>query len=190
MNTCKEQSISPFMTEFLVVQKPVRLLDRFLYNRKKDSRRSSSTYTKSLFVFVLFFLSGFSFTNFKTHRTAGGGGDYQRISFLPLPPASQLLLKHQQGYCCREFTSVHSWNRTWNLWYTLLEFTLSTLALAAAVVRTMLITRVTLGNISRVLLNLTKRSIFAMQCSKTPRMFAQLTVIFSLQFINYGCFSS
>ena len=37
-----------------------------------------------------------------------------------------------------------------------LEFTLSALALVAAVVRRMLKTRVTLGNISRVLLNLTK----------------------------------
>ena len=38
-----------------------------------------------------------------------------------------------------------------------LEFSLSKLALVAAVVRRMLKTRVTLGNISRVLLNLFKR---------------------------------
>ena len=42
-----------------------------------------------------------------------------------------------------------------------LEFTLSTLALVAVVVRRMLITRVTPGNISHVLLNLTKTLIFA-----------------------------
>ena len=40
----------------------------------------------------------------------------------------------------------------------LLEFTLSTLVLVAAVVRRMLITRVTLGNAPRVLLNLTKKN--------------------------------
>ena len=38
-----------------------------------------------------------------------------------------------------------------------LEFTLSALALVAAAVRRMIKTQVTLGNISRVLLNLTKR---------------------------------
>ena len=45
-----------------------------------------------------------------------------------------------------------------------LEFTLSRLALVAAVYRRMLKTRVTLENISHVLLNLTKTLI----CSKTP----------------------
>ena len=46
-----------------------------------------------------------------------------------------------------------------------LEFTLSILAVVADVVTRMLKTQVTLGNISRVLLNLTKRYL---QCSKTP----------------------
>ena len=43
-----------------------------------------------------------------------------------------------------------------------LELTLSTLALVAAALREMLKTQVTLGNISCVLLNLTKRLIFVM----------------------------
>ena len=43
-----------------------------------------------------------------------------------------------------------------------LEFTYSTLAVVAVVVRRMLKTRVTLGNISHVLLNLIKRLIFVM----------------------------
>ena len=47
-------------------------------------------------------------------------------------------------------------NQTWK------EFTLSTLELVAAVVRRMLKTRVTLRNISRVSLNVTKRLMFAM----------------------------
>ena len=71
-----------------------------------------------------------------------------------------------------------------------LECTLSTLALPAAVVRQILKTRVTLGNISRVLLNLTKRLIFAMfRDSSFLSMFTQLTIIFSLQFNKYCCFS-
>ena len=61
------------------------------------------------------------------------------------------------------------------------EFTLSTLALLAVAVRRMLKTRVTLGNISRVLLNLIKRLIFAMfKDSSFLPMFTQLAVIFSL----------
>ena len=62
-----------------------------------------------------------------------------------------------------------------------LELTLSTLALVTAFVRRMLKTRVTLGNISRALLNLTKRLGFAMfkEFSYIP-MFTQLTVVFSL----------
>ena len=62
-----------------------------------------------------------------------------------------------------------------------LEFSLSTPALVAAAVRGMLKTRVRLGNISRALLNLNKRLIFAMfKDSSSLQMFAQLTVIFSL----------
>ena len=62
-----------------------------------------------------------------------------------------------------------------------LELTLSTLALVTAFVRRMLKNRVTLGNISRALLNLTKRLGFAMfkEFSSIP-MFTQLTVVFSL----------
>ena len=70
--------------------------------------------------------------------------------------------------------------RTWNLWYTL-EFTLSTFALVVAVVRRMLKTQVKSGNISSVLLDLTKKLIFAMfKDSSSLPMFTQLTVIFSL----------
>ena len=64
---------------------------------------------------------------------------------------------------------------------TLLEFTLSTLALVAAVVRRMLKTRVPLGNIPRVLLNPIKRLIFVMfKYSSSLPMFTKLTFIFSL----------
>ena len=59
--------------------------------------------------------------------------------------------------------------------------TIFTLAQVAAVVRQMLKTRVTLGNISRVLLNLFKILIFVMlKDSSSLPMFPQLTCIFSL----------
>ena len=62
-----------------------------------------------------------------------------------------------------------------------LESTFSALALVAAVARRMLITWVTLGNISRVLLNLFKRLIFVIFKDSSPlSMFPQLTFIFSL----------
>ena len=53
-----------------------------------------------------------------------------------------------------------------------LEFALSTLALVAVAVRRMLKTRVTLGNISRALLNLIKRSIFLMFKDSFPSVHA------------------
>ena len=52
-----------------------------------------------------FFLSWFSFTNI--HRTAGEGGGYIFHSFLPLPPASQILRHYPDDYC-RELASTHS----------------------------------------------------------------------------------
>ena len=133
----------------------------------KDSRRSSSTYTADLFLhvvkhnvhFLFFLLYGFLSRIFTIHMTAeeegaGGGGEggYLLISFLPLPPASQSL-RHQLGYCWRELTSAHSWQPESNMEpfdTRFLEFTLSSLALASAVVWRMLITRVTLGNISLI----------------------------------------
>ena len=126
----------------------------------KDSRRSSSTYTADLFLHVVkhnvhflcfFFCMAFLSRIFTIHMTAGGGG-YLLISFLPLPPASQSL-RHQLGYCWRELTSAHSWQPESNMEpfdTRFLEFTLSSLALASAVVWRMLITRVTLGNISLI----------------------------------------
>ena len=65
----------------------------------KDSRRSSSTYTESLFLhvvkhnllFFVFFLSGFSFTNIYDSQDSRWRGGYLLISFLPLPPGPQTL---------------------------------------------------------------------------------------------------
>ena len=64
----------------------------------KDSRRSSSTYTESLFLHVVkhdlfFFLFSLAFLSqiFTIHRTAGEGGGYLLIFFQPLPSASQTL---------------------------------------------------------------------------------------------------
>ena len=67
------------------------------------------------------------------------------------------------------------------------EFTLSALALVAAVVGKMIKIWVTMGNISHVSLNLTKRLILVM--FKDVSSFSKFTFIFSLYFTNYGCFS-
>ena len=65
----------------------------------KDSRRSSSRYTESLllhtvkhnflFSFLFFFYLAFLSRLFTINRTAGEGGGYLLVSFLPLPTASQ-----------------------------------------------------------------------------------------------------
>ena len=124
------------------------------------------------------------------HSAAEEGVGYFFNSALPLPPTLQTF-KLPPGYCCRELTSAHSWQLDsnqkslvsyWNSLNTklrLFKFALSTLALIADFVRSMLKTRVTLGHFSLVLLNLTKRFIFVM-FQFLPPMFTQLTFIFSL----------
>ena len=87
------------------------------------------------------------------------------MSFLPLPPASQTL--RDINWVALDIAAESSpleklaaGIEHGNFVTRSLELTLSTLALVAAAVREMLKTWVTLGNISRVLLNLTKRLIF------------------------------
>ena len=106
-----------------------------------------------LFLFFCIFYLAFLSRKFTIHRTAGEGGGYLLLSFLPLPPTLQRL-----RHCYKELTSVGIEHGTFGAGS--LEFTLSTLALVAAIVR-MLKTRVTLGNISHAFLNLTKILIFA-----------------------------
>ena len=57
---------------------------------------------------------------------------------------------------------------TWNIWYTLFRIHLFYTCLVAAVVKRMLKTQVTLGNISCVLLNLFKRYICNVQSLLLP----------------------
>ena len=88
----------------------------------KDSRRSLSANTESLFLhvvkhklfFFVFIYLSFAPRIFTIHRTAGEGGGYLLITFLPLPPAPQTL-RHYLGCCCRELTSAHSWQPEWNM---------------------------------------------------------------------------
>ena len=105
-------------------------VDWFLYNRDyksviKDSRRSSSTYTKSLFLhgvkhkllfLFLFFFFYLVFLSriFLIHRVVDERRGYLLISFLPLPLASQKP-RHELGYCCRELTSAHNWQPESNM---------------------------------------------------------------------------
>ena len=158
----------------------------------RDLRRSSTTYAKSLFLHVvkhnflfLFFFSVWVFFQ-EYSRFPGQEMKGEAISLYPFYHFH--LLYRQLGISwviAAESSPLRiagSRNRTWNtLCYTLLEFTLSTLALLAAVVRKMLKTRVTLGNISRFLLILTKRLIFLMfKDSSSLSMFTQLALIYSL----------
>ena len=139
----------------------------------KDSRRSSSTYTESLFLHVVkhnfiflfqfFFISGFLLTNIhdsQDSRCKGRLSPYilstTSTRFANTQTLAGLLL--QRTHLCAQLSAgiEHGINGTRSV-----EFTLSTVALVAAVVRRILKTRVTLGNISRDLLSLTERLIIS-----------------------------
>ena len=137
--------------------------------------------------FCFFVLSGFCFTNIhdsQDSRWRGSLSPYIRSTtstrFTDTKTLSGLLL--QTAHLCAWLAAgiEHGTFGTRSL-----EFTLFTLALLAAVVRKILKTRVTLGNISRTLLNKTKRLIFVMfKDSSSLSMFTQLTFIFSLNSIT------
>ena len=146
MNKCKQQSINTSVMKVLAVYQSIDLFCKWIgfcimgTSVMKDSRRSSSTYTDSLFLHA------------------------EKLN---------LIFLFQFFFSTRIF-GLHSF-----------EFTLSTFALVAAVVRRMLKTQVTPGNISRALSNLTNRLIFTMfKDSSSLPMFTELTVILSLQFTS------
>ena len=134
----------------------------------KDSRHSSFTYTEGLFFHVvkhnllflfLFYSIWFFFheySRFTGQQVKGRLTPYFLSTFSTHFTNTQTLagLLLQRAHLCAQLAAgiEHGTFGTRSL-----EFTLSTLALVAAVVRRMLKTRVTLGNISRVLLSLTKR---------------------------------
>ena len=93
------------------------------------------------------------------HRTAGEEGGYLLTSYGFHPHHSHLDLSWIIAAEKSPLRIAGSQNQTFRTCSS--EFTLSTVALVAAVVR-MLITLVALGNISHVLLNLTKTLTFAM----------------------------
>ena len=125
---------------------------------------------------LAFFVSSFYQVFFsRISRFTGQQGKGEAISLTPL------------YYCCRELTSAHSWQPDSNK-KPLVSYrkslstklrALSTLALIADIVRSMLKTRVTLANIPLVLLNLIKSFIFVM-FKLLHSMFTQLTIIFFL----------
>ena len=170
MNTCKQKhSLFHDGSSCHIETSPLictanQSMNWFLYN--KDLCHLHPPYTKSLFLHFVshnspFFLPGFLSGIFTIYRITHEGGGYLLISFLLLLPASQTL-RHQLDYCCRELTSAQLAARTEHgLFGTRsLVFTLPTLTLVAAVVRRLLKTQVTLGNISCVLLNLFKSRSF------------------------------
>ena len=132
-------------------------------------------YCFALFSTWLFFRESLPFTR---HQVKGEAIFlYPFYHFHPLPrplDISWVIAAESSPLCIAD-----SRNQTWN----------TILALVAGVVRRMLKTWVTLGNISCFLSNLTKRLIFAIfKHSYLLPMFTQLTVIFYLSFTNYGCF--
>ena len=132
----------------------------------KDSRRSSSTYTESLLLHVvkhnLLFLFLFSIWLF-LHEYSRFTGQQVNGEAISLYPFYQFHLLNRNldisWVIAAESSSLPqagSRNRAWKLWYTFFRILLSTLALIAAVVKRILKPRETLGNISCVLLSLSK----------------------------------
>ena len=162
-------------------------------------KTSALTCFKAEFAFCFFFYLGFPSQLLTIHRIAGKGGDNLFIPFLPLPLASRTL-RNQPSYCCREFTSAYSWQLDLNresLVYQRKSLTTTLRALQITLFLNLhwqlLLLRdclkITLGNISRIILNLIKRLTFAMFRLLPLPMFKQLTFIFSLWLTNYRCFS-
>ena len=153
MNICKQQSINSFMTEILVVQKTSTLtcLTGFRIigtSVKKDSRRSSTTYTKSLlhvvkynFFSVQFFFQEYS--RFTGQHMKGRPSPYIISTTSTRIKVTQTVagLLLQRNHLCAQLAPgiKHRIFSTCSL-----ESTLSILALVAAVVRRMLMARVTL----------------------------------------------
>ena len=163
-----------------------------------DSRRSSSTYTESGMLlhvvkhlpFLFFFSICFLF-----HKYSRFTGQQLKGEAIPLYPFYHLHPLHRHLYIswiiAAESSPLHIAGRIEHGTYVTrsLEFTFSTPALVAAVVRKMLKAQVKLGNIFRVLISLTKRLIFVMfKELYFLSLFTELTFIFSLYFTNYGCF--
>ena len=166
-------------------------MDWFLYNWDVRHERSLSTCTESLFLhvvkhdlFFLFFCSIWLLFH-KYSRFTGQQVKWEFVSlylfyhFHPLHRHLDIIWVIVADRL--PLRMAGSRNRTWDLWHTLFRIHSFYTALLAAVVRKILKTRVTLGNISRTLLNKTKRLIFLMfKDSSSLSMFTQLTFIFSL----------
>ena len=125
MNTCKQKhSLFHDGSSCHIETSPLictanQSMNWFLYN--KDLCHLHPPYTKSLFLHFVshnspFFLPGFLSGIFTIYRITHEGGGYLLISFLLLLPASQTL-RHQLDYCCRELTSLHSWQPELNMDY-------------------------------------------------------------------------
>ena len=106
---------------------------------------------------------GFFSQIFRIHRAAGEGRGYLFISFLLLQLTSETLLQRAR-LCAKLAAKLEPGSLGFLMQFPKhlatrsVEFALHTLALAAVVVRRMVKTQVTVGNISRALLNLIKKS--------------------------------
>ena len=146
-------------------------------------RDSGLTFCKAWFAFFCFFVFylGFLSPIFMIHRTAD---EWRGFSLYPVyhfhPLHRQLDINWVIATESSPLRIAGNWNRTWNFWYMLFRIHPFNTCRVAAAVRRMLKNRVTLGNISRVLSNLTKKLIFAIikDFSSLP-MLTQLKLIFS-----------
>ena len=140
-------------------------------------RKSVLTCCKAEFA-SFFFLSGFSFTNIHNSHDSRGS---RRLFLYILSTTSTRFTDTQAlaGLLLQRAHSAYSWQPDSKRQGFLtqvanhearcsLEFALSILSLVAAVVRKMLKTRVTLRNISFVLLNLIKRLLFVIFKDSPP----------------------
>ena len=156
----------------------------------KDSRRSSSTYTESLFlhvakhIFRLFFSIYLFFQEYL--RFTGQQVKGEAISLFPFyhfqPLHRYLDISWVIAVESSPLCIAGSRNRAMNLLVHVLQNSLFLqLHWQLPLLGECLILGVTLGNISRVLSNLTKRLIFAVfKDSSSFPIFTQLTVMFSL----------
>ena len=140
----------------------------------KFSRHFSFTYTESLFLHVVkhnLFFSLFFFSIWllfhEYSRFAGQQVKGEAVFLYPFYHFHPLHIHLDISWVIAAESSplriAGSQNRTWSLWYTLFRTHF----------RKMLKTRVTLGNIFRIFLNLTKRLIFVMFKDSSPSQFSR-----------------
>ena len=169
-----------------VIKKLRRSSPIILQKSVLTSFRAEFAFSLFFFFFIWVFFHRYSHSTWQQ-------GNWETISLYPSYHFHSLH-RHLDTSCVIPAESLHNWQPDLNretLFYQRKSLTFKLYALfrihtfytcsMAAIERKMLKTRVTLGNISRVLLNLIKKLTFEMfKDSHTLQMFTQLTLIFCL----------